>query len=212
MPNVATLIRPEAAPEVYPVGREFMTTLDHRFAAGDDAALREAFDLHGPLVLGMARKLVGADAEDVAQQVFLAAWKARERFDAERGPLGAWLVGITRFKSIDHLRAKSRQLRTVDDEFIERSGADEPHEESLAARLADRMVLTQALATLPDERRQIVKMSFYDGLTHSEISEKTGMPLGTIKSHVRRGLLALRDHLSEGRTEADGWEGDDAFV
>ncbi len=178
-------------------------SLDHRFAAGDESALREAFDQHGPLVLGMARKLVGADAEDVFQQVFLAAWKDRERFDADRGPLGAWLAGITRFKSIDHLRAKSRQLRSVDDEFIERSGADEPYEESLASRLADRLVLAQALEILPEERRRIVKMSFYDGLTHAEISEKTGVPLGTIKSHVRRGLLALRDHLQTSPLESE---------
>ncbi|MEZ5230459.1 MAG: sigma-70 family RNA polymerase sigma factor [Acidimicrobiales bacterium] len=169
----------------------------------------EAFDQHGPLVLGMARKLVGADAEDVAQQVFLAAWKARERYDADRGPLGAWLVGITRFKAIDHLRAKSRQLRTVDDEFIERSGANEPYEESLASRLADRMVLTEALSILPDERREIVKMSFYDGLTHCEICERTGIPLGTIKSHVRRGLLAMRDHLDRARLDPDDRKADD---
>lgn len=176
-------------------GARTQSSLDHRFAAGEDAALREAFDLHGSLVVGMARKLVGADAEDVAQQVFLAAWKARHRFDADRGPLGAWLVGITRFKAIDHLRAKGRQLRTVDDEFLERTGFNEPHEESLVTRLADRMVLTEALKTLPTDRREIVQMAFYDGLTHAEICERTGLPLGTVKSHVRRGLLTLRNYL-----------------
>ncbi len=179
-----------------------VTDLDTRFARGDAAALREAFDVHGPLVLGMARKIVGADAEDVVQQVFLAAWRTRERFDPERGALAGWLAGITKFKAIDHLRARSRKVRTVGDEVLEHMGPNEPIEESLAERLADRMMLTEAITRLPEERRQILTMAFYGGLTHAEIADETGLPLGTVKSHVRRGLVSLRRELEIGDERA----------
>ena len=172
-----------------------MSDLDTRFATGDPVALRDAFDLHGPLVMGMARKLVGAEAEDVAQQVFLSAWRSRERFDPAKGPLGAWLVGITRFKAIDHLRAQGRRISTVGDEYIEHAADPAPSE---VTRLADRLAVSDALTRLPEDRRQIVTMAFFDGLTHQEIADKAGLPLGTVKSHVRRALLALRTELEDG--------------
>jgi len=84
-------------------------SLEQRLFSGDDVVLREIYEEFAPMVLGVCRKLVGVDAEDVAQQVFVDAWRARERFDPNKGSLGAWLSGISRFKAIDHLRAKGRR-------------------------------------------------------------------------------------------------------
>ena len=166
-------------------------SIEHRFVTGDGHALREIFDSHGALVMGVARKLVGADAEDLTQQVFLAAWNGRARFDPERGALGAWLVGITRFKAIDHLRAVGRRPPSAATAGPDR---DLPIE-SAVGQVTDRIMLTELLATLPEQRREVVELAFLADLTHAEISEKLEMPLGTVKSHVRRGLEALRSEM-----------------
>ncbi len=169
-------------------------TLEERFVAGDERALAEAFAAHSGVVLGLARKSVGSDADDVAQQVFVSAWQSRHRFDAERGSLRSWLIGITRFKIIDHLRAAGRRaVPTVDD------GPEVADPVSHAEQLADRLVLTDALDTLPAERRMVVELAFYNDLSHPEIAERTGLPLGTVKSHARRGLATLRAELEVSR-------------
>lgn len=165
-------------------------SLEQRFVAGDETALREAFDAHGGLVMGLCRRVVGRDAEDLTQQVFLAAWRGRERFDADKGSLKSWLAGIARFKAIDHLRAANRRPATGGGE-----AADLGEEQVDASRVTDRLVLTEALAGLSSERRRVVELAFFGDLTHSEISEQLGMPLGTVKSHVRRGLETLRSEL-----------------
>lgn len=171
-------------------------TLEQRFVAGDERALAEIFAQHSGIVLGLARKSVGAEADDVAQQVFVAAWKSRHRFDAERGSIRSWLIGITRFKIVDHLRAAGRRPTPVVDD------GPEPVEPTQAAEhLADRLVLAEALAALPEERRTVVELAFYNDLTHHEIAERTGLPLGTVKSHARRGLAALRTELEVSRDE-----------
>ena len=171
-----------------------VVTLEERLVAGDETALREIFDEYAPLVMGLCRKLVGADAEDVAQQVFVDAWRSRERFDASRGSLGAWLTGISRFKSIDHLRSMSRRpsvpSATAGDLVPDEAGID---------RLVDRMVLEKALEILPTARREVVELGFLEGLSHPEIATKLGLPLGTVKSHMRRGLEALQVELRGSR-------------
>ncbi len=165
-------------------------TLEERFVAGDEAALKEAFELHAPLIIGLCRRLVGSEAEDLAQQVFVASWNSRERFDPTKGSLKSWMAGIARFKSIDHLRAAGRRPQT---------GGGEPQDmgeiQAENGRITDRMVLTEALSGLSEERRTVVELAFYGDMTHAEISEKLSMPLGTVKSHVRRGLEALRAEL-----------------
>ena len=166
------------------------TTLEERFVAGDEAALREIFDLHGSLVLNISRRAVGVDAEDVVQQVFVAAWKGRASFDAEKGSLPGWLTGIAKFKAVDHLRAKGRRPQSADREV-----EDTATQSADVGRVADRMLLTHALAKLPEERRRVVALAFFEDFTHQEISEHLAMPLGTVKSHVRRGLEALRHTL-----------------
>ena len=172
--------------------RDVPTTLEERFVAGDGTALREIYDEHASLVLNICRRTVGADAEDVVQQVFVAAWKGRSSFDHEKGSLAGWLTGIAKFKSVDHLRAKGRRPQSANQEVEDSasSAAD-------VGRVADRLLLTHALATLPEDRRRVVALAFFEDYTHQEISEHLAMPLGTVKSHVRRGLEALRHVLGE---------------
>ena len=172
--------------------RRVPTTLEERFVAGEEAALKEIFDLHGSLVLNICRRTVGADAEDVMQQVFVAAWKGRTSFDAGKGSLPGWLTGIAKFKAVDHLRAKGRRPQSADREV-----EDSASQSADVGRVADRMLLTHALAELPEERRRVVALAFFEDFTHQEISEHLAMPLGTVKSHVRRGLEALRKTLGD---------------
>lgn len=169
-------------------------SLEERLATGDEAALRDLFDEHGPMVLGLARRLVGADAEDLTQQVFLDAWRSRHRFDPEKGSAAAWLTGITRFKAIDHWRASGRRPSTPSAE----AGTYEMVEPEID-RVVDQLVLTRALEALPPARREVVELGFYHDLTHPEIAEKLRLPLGTVKSHMRRGLEALNRELGVSR-------------
>ncbi len=191
MTLLATTLRPKAlvAPGYHP---DVPTTLEERFVAGDEVALKEIFELHGSLVLNICRRSVGADAEDVVQQVFVAAWRGRSSFDAEKGSLPGWLTGIAKFKAVDHLRAKGRRPQSADREV-----EDSASQSADVGRVADRMLLTHALAKLPEERRRVVALAFFEDFTHQEISEHLAMPLGTVKSHVRRGLEALRHTLGE---------------
>ncbi len=171
-----------------------VVTLEERLVAGDETVLRDIFDEYGPLVLGLCRKLVGAEAEDVAQQVFVDAWRSRERFDLSRGSLGAWLSGISRFKAIDHLRSAGRRPS-----IPSATAGDLVPDEEKVDDIIDRMVLAKALEALPAARREVIELGFLVGLSHPEIASKLDLPLGTVKSHMRRGLEALQVELRGSR-------------
>lgn len=178
-------------------------SIAQRFAEGDEAALREAFDAWGGLVLSLARRTLRseADAEDVVQQTFVDAWRARETFDPGRGELPGWLVGIARRRSIDRLRASQRQPDPVAD-----VAADEPAADEIDA-VADRLLVATAVAELPVAQRRVLELAFWHGCTHHDIAERLGLPLGTVKSHIRRGLERLRGRLDredEGLAGAPG--------
>jgi RNA polymerase sigma-70 factor (ECF subfamily) len=171
------------------------------FARGE-ADLRAVYDRHSPLVYSICRKALGeAAAGEVTQDVFVNAWQARHQFDPERGALGAWLVGITKRRIIDHLRREHRHTsRRADDDEVQRveSIPADDHTEEHVERITDRVRIARALATLPERPREVIALSYVHGLTHQEITERTGIPLGTIKSDIRRGLLALRDRMEQG--------------
>jgi RNA polymerase sigma-70 factor (ECF subfamily) len=157
----------------------------------DERGLRAAYDAWGGLVLRYARQLLpsDADAEDVTQQTFVAAWDRRAAFDPDRGNLPAWLLGIARHKVVDRLRAISRQDAAVTKVALLLPPRNDDGAEDLLAR---RLLVLDALRRLPRERKAVLELAFYQDLTHRTIAERLGLPLGTVKSHIRRGLDQLR--------------------
>lgn len=162
------------------------------FLAGGPEALRAVYDAHGRLVFSFCRRSLGSDrAADVTQEVFTELWRARDRFDPAQGSLRSWVMGIARFKVLGALRHDgSRPVDPVDP--IDQSARPAPAAEQDIDRLADRLTLAQALSTLPDRTRKVIQMSYVDGLSHREIAEQMDLPLGSVKSDIRRGLARLR--------------------
>lgn len=158
-----------------------------RVAAGDAAAVRECIARYGNLVWSIARRFEGADAEDAVQEIFLDLWKSAARFDRNVASETAFVAMIARRRLIDRRRTRGRrptmdpvsELPAIADD---RTGPDTCAEANQAAR---------ALDQLRPEQRQVLVLSS-QGLSHGEIAEQTGMPLGTVKAHARRGLLSIR--------------------
>ncbi len=185
------LAPPELSEDSAPLN---VTALESAFAAGDERVLREVYDTYGSLVFSICRRSVDeAPAADVTQEVFIAAWRNRERYDPTRGGLAPWLTGITRNKIIDHFRSIGREDRRID-KVKNAPQPAEPTEQQLE-EVSLRMLLVEAIDELPERSRMVVSMAFFDDLTHVEISARTGIPLGTVKSDIRRSLERLRHGL-----------------
>ena len=167
-------------------------SLDERFATGDPATLREAFERHAAVVHAISLRSLGThhDAEDATQQVFLRAWRSRATFDPARGGLRSWLVGITRRVVLDRLAARSRDIDTA--QRVGRGIGAAAVPDAAVERVIDSVVVANELHQLPASVREVLRLAFFHDLTHQQIAEKTGLPLGTVKSHVRRGLDRLR--------------------
>ncbi|OIJ63493.1 RNA polymerase sigma factor [Streptomyces mangrovisoli] len=172
--------------------------------AGDDACLTAAYQRWSTLVRTLARRSLGdaEEAEDVTQQVFVGVWRGRGGYRPERGPLAGWIVGITRRKIADALSARTRR-----GELVAAAGAVLALAGTAAGRTpeaaVDRVVVRAELSRLPAPQRRVLRLAFYEDLTQTQIADRTGWPLGTVKSHARRGLHQLRDRLDE-ETATDG--------
>ena len=166
--------------------------IERRFGSDDATVLRAAFDIWGGAVYAYGRRLLPSteDAEDLVQQVFVAAWRQRHRYDPTRASLLTWMFGIARNKAIDRLRRLERERRVPLQQPV--ATQDE------TAQTADRLLVNEALSWLRPEQQHILELAFYDDLTHQQIADKLGMPLGTVKSHARRGLQRLRRFLDTG--------------
>ena len=165
------------------------------FAAGDERALAWAYERWGGLVHGIATRALGSstDAEDVTQQVFVSAWTGRAGYRPDSGPLPAWLVGITRHRVADAFARRRREER----ERLAVSAHPEPDAagDRFESRAEDRLVLLDELARIGEPQRGIMELAFFHDLTHEQIATRTGLPLGTVKSHIRRTLVRLRSRL-----------------
>lgn len=166
-------------------------------AAGDPTALRSAFNRYGGLVHAIALRRLGVpqDAEDITQQVFVRAWRGRAALDPERGALGAWLVGITRRQIADRLASRRRDLELAD--RVARLSFGPPPAPAPDG-VVEALAVADALNHLPDQVGTVMRLAFFDDLTHQQIAALTGLPLGTVKSHLRRGLERLRRQWHEG--------------
>jgi len=157
--------------------------------SGDQSALAELYDRYSSVVYAVALRVLGDSgaAEDVLQEVFLQLWRNPGAFDAARGSLGAWLAVITRNRSIDALRRR-RPETDIEDVIV--SVAPDLAAAADRSRAAEKV--RGVLGSMPVPQRTALEMAYFEGMSHSEIASKTGEPLGTIKTRIRSGLLALR--------------------
>jgi len=174
--------------------------LARRFAAGDERALADAYQRWAGQIHGMAVRAFGSgpDAEDVTQQTFVSAWTGRARYRPDQGPLPAWLVGVARHKIADGW-ARRERLRRETEAVAAQAQALPAGAPPIDTAVADRVLLLDELDRLGQPQRGIIELAFFEDLTHAQIADRTGIPLGTVKSHIRRTLERLRTRL-----EVDG--------
>ncbi|MDT7845566.1 sigma-70 family RNA polymerase sigma factor [Streptomyces justiciae] len=164
--------------------------------AGDEACLAEAYRRWSGLVHMLARRSLGdaEEAADVTQQVFLGVWRGRRGFRPDRGTIGGWIVGITRRRIADALAARTRRTDLV---AAVGSASGLAPAAGHADAVLDRVVVQRGLAGLPAAQQRVLRLAFYVDLTQTQIADRTGWPLGTVKSHARRGLRQLRGFLEQ---------------
>ena len=174
------------------------TTLE-RMARGDHEALAELYDRHSRLVYSLALRIIRdqGDAEDIVQEVFSQAWRQAGRYEARRGNVIAWLLNLTRSRAIDRLRGRQSRPEAASESLLAIDMPDLalPVDEqlSLEARAARVRAAMKELSVL---QRVAIELAFYEGLTHVEIAERLELPLGTVKTRIRQGLLKLKERLA----------------
>jgi RNA polymerase sigma-70 factor, ECF subfamily len=160
-------------------------------AAGDRPALRRLYEIEGGRLHAVALRIVrdASLAGDVLHDAFLSVWRNAAQFDPARGAAAAWLTGIVRNRALDIARRSSREVTGTE---LPETADDRPDALSDVVRTQEATALHHCLGRLEEDRRGLIVMAFVGGLTHAEVAARSGLPLGTVKSHIRRGLLALR--------------------
>ena len=165
-----------------------------RLWAGDTAALATLYDRYSSMVYTLALKMLSnpAEAEDLTQEVFVNFWQRRQ-YDTERGSVGSYLATNTRSRALDRLRITSgRAVILQRFQRISEASARSPNPVDYAAQHEQNQHLRAALDQLPTTEREVLEIAYFQGLTQAEISAQLGIPLGTVKSRCRQGLLRLR--------------------
>jgi RNA polymerase sigma-70 factor (ECF subfamily) len=160
-----------------------------RLTDGDHAALGEFYDRYAGLVNGLALRILRdtAEAEEVVQEVFVQVWRQAERYDPARGSIEAWICTIARTRALDRLRRRTSRREEPGD------AAPGPTD---TPRTVEALAVRKALESLSADQRRALELAYYDGLTQSEIAERLGEPLGTVKTRIRTAMIRLRDVLA----------------
>ncbi len=170
----------------------------------DPGAFEVFYDRHGGVAYSLAYRIVGerGAAEDVTQEAFISIWRSGARYDAARGSVRTWMLGIVRNRAIDFLRSKAGRAPKLDfddDSILEhRPAAEQTESEALQRETAQEV--RGALGELPGEQAKVIQLAYFGGFSHSEIAGMLGVPLGTVKGRMRLGLEKIRGELAEGLT------------
>ncbi len=167
---------------------------------GDSEALGLLYDRYRRLAMAVAYRILedATAAEDCLQDAFVQVWRNHTSFHPERGSVKSWLLTIVRNAAIDRHRGRegrARQDRPIDDIEFMLGENDDPHEHAVESMQSEQ--IQAAIQTLPDEQRDAITLAFFNGLTHQEIAERMGVPLGTVKGRMRLGLKKMRSQLIE---------------
>jgi len=169
-------------------------------AAGDDGAMARLYDRFAPLVQAVAVRMLRdrAAADELAEDVFVEIWRRSSQYDTARGSLATWIATITRSRGIDRIRARQRHAHVElgDDDrpnSVLAAPATDPAQGVVAGE--DRARIARALHALGSEQREALELAYFHGLTQTEIAARLSRPLGTVKTHMRQGLIRMRDEL-----------------
>ena len=175
-----------------------------RAARGDQQGLAELYDLSSRLVYSVALRIAGnpADAEEIALDVYSQVWRLAKEYTPDRGSPTSWLVMMARSRALDKVRSRAarNQHETALDMVFDAVSPGESAEDAVLAS-ESQLRVRQAMRELSDEQRQAIELSFFSGLTHSELAERLGQPLGTVKTRIRLGMMKLRAALGAGAGE-----------
>jgi RNA polymerase sigma-70 factor (ECF subfamily) len=170
--------------------------LIQRIVLREEAAVADLYDRHGRLLFGLILRIVRdrSEAEEILQEVFVLVWTRADTYNVSLGPPAAWLVRIARNRAIDRLRSNAVRHRAA--ESAPQPGPVETPEAKASVSEQQRAVV-RALESLPRDQRVLIEQAYYLGLTQSELADRFTLPLGTVKTRIRTGMLALREQLSQ---------------
>ncbi len=188
MPDVAKLTRFPAAREMPPSETAELLT---GCAGADPKAFRRLYELNGPRLFGVALRITrnAPLASDAVHDAMLQVWRSAARFDPSRGHADSWLLSLVRYRALDLVRKQQRETTGTD---LPEQADEEPDALTKLVTGAEARALRECLGEIDASRRRLVVLAFTDGLTHIQIATATGQPLGTVKSTIRRTLMALR--------------------
>jgi RNA polymerase sigma-70 factor, ECF subfamily len=192
---VSTMPSPRTAPTTQSEWPDWVATI-RRIAEGEQDALGEFYDATSPLVLGLVRRIVGdlPTAEEITLDVYMQVWRLAGTYARDRGAPITWLLMLARSRAIDHLRSRARRAKELERPIqtaFDHSHPD-PNPETAAISGSRRLIIQKVLAGLAPEQLEVLQLAFFEGLSHGEIAGRTGIPLGTIKSRIRTGMVRMR--------------------
>jgi RNA polymerase sigma factor (sigma-70 family) len=193
-----------------PVARSFAHLSDEAVVAlvarSDEAALAELYDRFGRVAYGLALRILRDEklAEDAVQEAFLAAWRSADRFMPERAKASTWLLTLVHRRAVDLVRREERRRVEPLADAFDAAGTDSAEDDAWLRFERERV--QAALRQLPDQQREALELAYFGGFTQSELAERLGQPIGTIKSRMFAGLARLRELLTEPGAGENAWK------